>query len=300
MEISCDVIRDLLPLYAENLTSQDSNQIVDEHLCGCDACAEELAVLKKAAVVLDVDVGPLKRIRKTISQRRLLTALLPVLLIPLILLGGFTVLTRPIYMSYEQSGVEIIEKDGQIFYNFAEDVDAFTIVGIEYLDSAEEPTFCVAAYRRLWNHHYGNMLIADCNNADGISPVSTPKTVQRICYNARAVGQEDILLWGAEMTDSPVVWPENWLPDLWSWALLLGAAALVFAGVVHGQKTRSILRCTAALSVSYGVWELLITGGHWSLLPESDQAMYLCFLIVLAILTWLTSLTVMKLRKLEQ
>ena len=34
MKLSCNVIRDLLPLYAENLNSEESNALVDEHLCG--------------------------------------------------------------------------------------------------------------------------------------------------------------------------------------------------------------------------------------------------------------------------
>lgn len=47
MKLSCNVIRDLLPLYAENLTSEESNALVDEHLCGCDECAKQLGILKK-------------------------------------------------------------------------------------------------------------------------------------------------------------------------------------------------------------------------------------------------------------
>ena len=31
MDISCDIIRDLLPLYAENLVSEDSRKLVDDH-----------------------------------------------------------------------------------------------------------------------------------------------------------------------------------------------------------------------------------------------------------------------------
>ena len=36
MKITCDIIRDLLPLYAEDMVSQDSKALVDDHLCGCD------------------------------------------------------------------------------------------------------------------------------------------------------------------------------------------------------------------------------------------------------------------------
>lgn len=48
MNITCDIIKDLLPLYAEDMVSRDSKKLVDDHLCGCDGCARELAELKKA------------------------------------------------------------------------------------------------------------------------------------------------------------------------------------------------------------------------------------------------------------
>ena len=49
MDISCDIIRDLLPLYAEDLVSEDSRKLVDGHLCSCDPCTKQLGILKKAA-----------------------------------------------------------------------------------------------------------------------------------------------------------------------------------------------------------------------------------------------------------
>ena len=38
MKLSCGVIRDLLPLYAENLAGEESRQLVEEHLADCEAC----------------------------------------------------------------------------------------------------------------------------------------------------------------------------------------------------------------------------------------------------------------------
>ena len=41
----------------ENLTSEDSKKLVDDHLCGCDDCTKELAVIMKAPKVpVEVDV----------------------------------------------------------------------------------------------------------------------------------------------------------------------------------------------------------------------------------------------------
>ena len=38
MKTNCDIIRDLLPLYAEHITSEATNALVEEHLAECEAC----------------------------------------------------------------------------------------------------------------------------------------------------------------------------------------------------------------------------------------------------------------------
>ena len=37
----CNLVGDLLPLYVENLLSEDSKTIVERHLARCPACAEK-------------------------------------------------------------------------------------------------------------------------------------------------------------------------------------------------------------------------------------------------------------------
>ena len=46
MKISCDVIRDLLPLYADEACSNDSRKIVEEHLAECPECSTMLRRLQ--------------------------------------------------------------------------------------------------------------------------------------------------------------------------------------------------------------------------------------------------------------
>lgn len=42
MKKSCDIIKDLIPMYVENLTSEDSNQFIKEHLNSCEDCTNFL------------------------------------------------------------------------------------------------------------------------------------------------------------------------------------------------------------------------------------------------------------------
>ena len=57
MKVSCDVIRDLLPLYTDQAASADTVALVEEHLASCPACREELGRLGTALAAGDVEVS---------------------------------------------------------------------------------------------------------------------------------------------------------------------------------------------------------------------------------------------------
>lgn len=45
-EMDCNVIRDLLPLYEDNMASRETQELVREHLKDCSACREELRKMR--------------------------------------------------------------------------------------------------------------------------------------------------------------------------------------------------------------------------------------------------------------
>ena len=53
MKYECEVIRDLLPLYMENVCSLQSKKVIEEHLNECADCQNYLDTLKEAEVVED-------------------------------------------------------------------------------------------------------------------------------------------------------------------------------------------------------------------------------------------------------
>lgn len=89
MKISCDIIRDILPLYAEDMVSNATKEMVNEHLCECEACASELETIKKPRKLpVEADVKSLKRVGDAIRRRRILSVMAVFLLIATILIGG--------------------------------------------------------------------------------------------------------------------------------------------------------------------------------------------------------------------
>lgn len=47
MKISCEIIKDLLPLYHDGVCSNDSKTMVEEHLANCDSCKAEFQAMNE-------------------------------------------------------------------------------------------------------------------------------------------------------------------------------------------------------------------------------------------------------------
>ena len=76
MKLPCTLVHDLLPLYAEHLTSPETDELLAEHLQSCPACTEELHALRlPVPVQADTQAdAPLKGIRQTLHKKSLRTA----------------------------------------------------------------------------------------------------------------------------------------------------------------------------------------------------------------------------------
>ena len=128
MDISCDIIRDLLPLYAEDLVSDDSRKLVDEHLCSCDPCTKQLGILKKAAQLpIEVETKSLKRVENTIRRRRVLTVAAVLMTVASLIVTVMTFLLTPYHLTAEEAieGVELRE-DGGLAIDYARGINGMS------------------------------------------------------------------------------------------------------------------------------------------------------------------------------
>ena len=125
MDISCNIIKDLLPLYAEDMTSEESKRLVDDHLCGCDECAKELAAIKKAPKLpLEVDVKSLKRVGDTIRRRRILTALAAIMTLVTVFASVCVYLFAPYYLTAEEAVEDVyLKEDGGLIIDYARGIN---------------------------------------------------------------------------------------------------------------------------------------------------------------------------------
>ena len=106
-ELPCYVISDLLPLYQDDILSEQTKKDIDRHLSGCEECRNKLLAMKMQIDVQSTDVelksNPLKKVK---FYQKMLTALGAVIAFVLgacapIAILGLTVLKRGEIAAYQ-------------------------------------------------------------------------------------------------------------------------------------------------------------------------------------------------------
>jgi len=93
MKLPCAVIQDLLPLYAEDLTSDVSRTLVEEHLPACADCRKMLEELKAPQLSLPAEALPMQQVKRLLRKQTLAAILLVFFLtvaLSLVVLGHVT------------------------------------------------------------------------------------------------------------------------------------------------------------------------------------------------------------------
>jgi len=148
MKNECNIIRDILPLYAENMASDDTKEFVDEHLAGCPACSNTLEEMKEpVSMQPGAGITPLKKLKNQLFKKRVQAVICTVAMVAAILLSAFAYLTAPNYLPYSEDLLTLTEQDdGSILISFDKAVTGYNL-DVSIGDS-EEPirTYRVSAF----------------------------------------------------------------------------------------------------------------------------------------------------------
>ena len=117
MKLPCAVIRDLLPLYAENMVEPDTKMLIDQHLTECPDCRNRLPGMEKPMEPPAESVRPLQALKKEIRKRRRYTAVIAALCV---FIGVFTFFFHTAGMDYIPWQDGLIEVAGVKAINPAE------------------------------------------------------------------------------------------------------------------------------------------------------------------------------------
>lgn len=219
MKVSCNVIRDLLPLYAEKLTSSDSNRLVEEHLTDCPECTRQLSMMQQAAPVpVEVGTGALNKIRQVMRRRWVLTALTAVLLVVTLVCQGVLLLDATVYLTPEQA-VESVEvkENGDLFIRTTGYVNGYSAAS---MGESEDAWGIVATsnLQKLWFGSRKNSIVPYEELPEGTKRIiseedyyftggmTIPAGVKTVWYCDGSTGKAQTLLWGeGEVPQRPIL-----------------------------------------------------------------------------------------------
>ena len=125
MNIKCEVIRDLLPLYVDGVASEESCALIEEHLEECEDCREYLKLLQEdlpevSELAFADEVASLKMIKRRMRRNRILLVLVT---LAFALIAGLVIHSQ-----------HLTEYMGSLDENLSYEVPA----GYEYVDSSTD------------------------------------------------------------------------------------------------------------------------------------------------------------------
>lgn len=124
MKYKCEVIKDLLPLYVDGVSSKESDKIIEEHLKECKECKENYENLKDSSFIDEIKHNSsdnesskkaMKSIKSKIFRGKLLFAIIAVVFVLICLFTTYTYMNNKIIPINYDNNVSIVEKNGNIY-----------------------------------------------------------------------------------------------------------------------------------------------------------------------------------------
>ncbi|MHB8132241.1 MAG: zf-HC2 domain-containing protein [Mobilitalea sp.] len=150
MKKNCSIVRDLLPLYIDDVSSEESREFINEHLKECDDCKLELELSKQKEIDIKIDnvnnlddksrILDLSKKFKKFKFRSIISGIVIALSTMLLVYIAYLGLFHTYFLSANIENIEISNKsdlgNGNIFYcvnyqkgNFYEDVKTEIVSG---------------------------------------------------------------------------------------------------------------------------------------------------------------------------
>lgn len=174
-KISCNVTKDLLPLYVDEILSDDSRKLVKSHMDSCSACREHYEKMKginsSAKVEMaDKEKDVIKGLRNTINRKRLLSICVTALLVMAISLGTFYGLVyKQSYLSYADTGLYVEN------YELCTNKPYYCYYGF---DSPEKGTKFIYMSTTFYDSHSKNQKVVIVDNFSSDMDTSNPDVKQ--------------------------------------------------------------------------------------------------------------------------
>lgn len=192
MKVTCNVIKDILPLYMENMLSDDSCKIVEEHLEQCQECKlylEEMRTFTKVPV--DTNTSPFLKIKSTLRKKKMLTAVFSMMFSIIVFVVTMAFLTAPEYIPFSEGSVTIKEiGNGSVLAEFEDTVYGYDINKYPTDDNTGN-VYHITTWNSQWNR-----TIKKSNAKNTVLNPNGEEVVSVYYYETD--GSEDVLMYGRD------------------------------------------------------------------------------------------------------
>ena len=289
MNNKCNLIRDILPLYVEDMVSTDTREFVSEHLEHCEACRAAFEHMQKPADIIPyADIVPLKRIKKELFIKRLQTVFLTAILACAIVTVLFGILTSPTFFPYSDDLFHVNSgTDGSITIAFDNKVTGYSCRK-EFNDETE--IYQINAWTTTWDIYSSNR-----GKQNMVIPSDRETNIQ--IFYAQNDGSEDVLIYGTNDTayqDTVTLPRQIFLPYFMLAFLVLVILAVLRFLLKNKQATIVWIDRAILFPISYMAAHLCTKGINF--ISYSSQRDF-CVIILAAMLFYFAMLTAKSLYK---
>lgn len=151
MKNECEIVMDLLPLYAENIASEASADFVRRHIENCTSCREELGRISSPRVTnAQADAAPLKRIKREIKSQKVKAIIAAGVFLLAIFVSVFGYLTAPEYYMYSSDLIDISENNERLIITFDDKVTNYRM-SKRYDHNTDVEYYELEAWSTIWD-----------------------------------------------------------------------------------------------------------------------------------------------------
>lgn len=119
-ENNCNIIKDVLPLYVDDVVSEDTKKMVNNHLEDCQECRKELDLMKKEIYIpAEKEITVIKNFNKKFKQKKLIVSAISIILTGLMLFGMFFLTFHYArFIPYSESLIKIQEEGDELVSHY--------------------------------------------------------------------------------------------------------------------------------------------------------------------------------------
>ena len=303
MKNECSIVCDLLPLYAEDMVSEDTAEFVKEHLGNCPTCRAELEKLRKpvqpvaAQHVPDIDAEPLKRLKKALLMEKVQAILCTAAVLLALMLSGLSFLTAPEYFAYSQELVTVTEgANGEATISFSSEITNYKLQRIAY-PADKQTVYHLEVWTCAWDRMFSKPGAQDVT-------VKPENGHELLIYFTQFINQSSsnsaVCIYGEIEPDSG-----GWmaLPGLsMGYWLAINIVLLVILGVIwlnlrKKEKPRRLVERLILIPIAYMLGHLCVLGFHTLSYSEWRDAQMILAIGILFYCAMLLALSIFYSRK---